>query len=256
MKTVAIITGIAVAIILAASAFFFFKCPLPSPLPPSPHDLPTIKLPNEIKGSVGEPVVIKSETNGRVVKWFTLDKNVKIFPSELLKDSKIAVAIAIAPGKYRVVAYTALNDTPSEVALANLIIAGNPGPDPDPDPEPNPPDPPPNPPDPWVKLFQAALDKEDSASKAKIKTLATIYKNAKKIVNQEDLKTVFQVRGAISSEISEKVGTDHLKQVRRAIATELNKLLPTDPNQVLNADTRLSLTRAFDRVGLALAALK
>ena len=125
--------------------------PNPNPNPPKPDpDVPVITIvvkgpasaSEEYDGNVGDFIELQANTNGKEVKWFTTDKNLHVFPADLLKDSKTNVVVSNVAGSYTVYAYTALNDLPSEIA-SQTIIVGAPQPQPvPPNPNPNPPVPP------------------------------------------------------------------------------------------------------------------
>lgn len=102
-----------------------------------------IRLPTEVRGQVGNFVVVPSETQGKEVRWKAIDQGLNVFPVHLLKDSKTCIVVAQAPGRYRLIAWTAQGDIPSEAAEC-LIVVGNP-PDPGPTPPPGPDPPPPGP---------------------------------------------------------------------------------------------------------------
>src|SRR5689334_14040074 len=76
-----------------------------------------IRLPAEVKGEVNDFITLKAETSGKIVKWIVLDKGLSMFPSDLLKDSKTAIVIGSKEGKYRIMAYTALDNEPSDPVI-------------------------------------------------------------------------------------------------------------------------------------------
>jgi len=125
---------------------------------------PTISIPAEIKGVVGQFIEVPATTNGKTVKWAVLypSTGLNLFPMDLLKDTKTAVAVANADGTYYLHAWTALNNIPSDLATCKIII-GNPVP-PQPIPVPPGPNPPqpippgPNPPPTPVKLSVLFVD--------------------------------------------------------------------------------------------------
>lgn len=98
-------------------------------------DEPTVKLPALVTGEPGDFISVKSESNGKAIRWFTADSALKLFPTDLLRDTKTAVVIGKTPGEYRLYAYTALADVPSEPASVRVVING-------PAPPPVPPTPP------------------------------------------------------------------------------------------------------------------
>lgn len=104
---------------------------------------PAIKLPAIVTGDPGDFISVKSESNGKTIRWFTADIALKLFPVELLKDTKTAVVIGKVPGEYRLFAYTALADVPSETVSVRVVITGvAPPPIPPTPPGPTPPAPP------------------------------------------------------------------------------------------------------------------
>ena len=114
------------------------------PTPPAPTT-PTISIPKEIQGVVGQFIEIPATTNGSTVKWAVLNQQgLNLFPMDLLKDTKTAVAVANADGIYYLHAWTALNDIPSDLSTCKITIGNPPTPVP-PTPTPVPPTPTPVP---------------------------------------------------------------------------------------------------------------
>lgn len=101
-----------------------------------------IKLPATVSGDPGAFIRVPSETAEKEVRWYAVDRGLQLFPVELLKDSKTAVVIANAKGRYRIIAWTAKGDIPSLHAECTVIIGDAPPVPPGPDPGPKPPDPP------------------------------------------------------------------------------------------------------------------
>jgi hypothetical protein len=112
---------------------------------PSPKEKVSLLVPTTVSGEPGDFIRITATTNGKVVKWYVVDKGLKIFPAELLIDTKTAVVSSNKPGKYRVLAYTALADDASDPAVCTVEVVGPvpppvpPGPTPGPVPDPTPP---------------------------------------------------------------------------------------------------------------------
>jgi hypothetical protein len=106
---------------------------------------PALKLPVEVYGTSNSFIVINAETAGAVVRWVPIDSGLSLLPPQLLRDSKSAVVMA-GKGRYRLLAFTAKGDEPSEPAIATIIVDGAPTQPPKPDP-PKPPDNPPPPPE-------------------------------------------------------------------------------------------------------------
>ena len=107
----------------------------------------SLTLPAEVKGDPGTFLSVPAATDGKAVRWVSLDAGLNLFPVELLKDSRTAV-VSGPKGRYRLLAYTAKGDVPSAPAICVVVIGESPPvpPKPDPDPVPPKPDSPPPPP--------------------------------------------------------------------------------------------------------------
>jgi len=106
---------------------------------------PELTLPKEVQAEPGAFAVVPAQTPGKAVSWKSIDAGLNLFPSALLKDSKTAVVIASKPGRYRLLAVTAVGDEVSEIA-ETVVVVGTPPPVPDdgkkdPPPDPRPVDP-------------------------------------------------------------------------------------------------------------------
>lgn len=105
----------------------------------------TITLPAEVKGNPEAFLSVPATTDGKVVRWVTMDAGLNVFPVELLKDSKTAVVTG-PKGRYRLLAYTAVGDVPSAPAICVVVIGeAPPVPPVPPGPDPVPPGPTPGP---------------------------------------------------------------------------------------------------------------
>lgn len=96
-----------------------------------------IELPREVRGSPGSFIKVPATTTGATVRWHAVDANLNLFPVELLRDTKTAVVIGMVPGRYKLLAWTAVNGEPTHAAECVVVIG---------DPPPVPPVPPPVPP--------------------------------------------------------------------------------------------------------------
>lgn len=105
---------------------------------------PAIVLPAEVKAEPGEFIALEAQAEGKVVRFVPLDPGLRMFPPALLASKKAAVFTATNPGKYRVLAYTAVGDEPSEPASCTVVV-GTPPPTPPGPPVPPAPDNPPGP---------------------------------------------------------------------------------------------------------------
>jgi hypothetical protein len=211
----------------------------------------SLKLPAEIKGEPGTFITITPETDGKAVKFITLDPGLSVFPSSLLKDSTIAVVLAGKPGRYRVLAYTAKGDLPSEPVITTVVVGDAPGPGPGPGPTP-----PPTPPDQLTQQISEALRYETDPDKAKLKdTLAALYRQGATVANNLSVTTWGQLFSAMQQAASTLGVRGKLPKVQAVISAHLSATLPTDPQRALAAE-RAKASETFLRVAAALEAAK
>jgi hypothetical protein len=89
---------------------------------------PSLVLPPEVHGKAGRPVALRATSTGSVVRWHCCgDADLYAI------DSHNVLLWGPAPGRYRVMAWTAAHDVPSDPAFCDLVIDGPaPGPTPPP----------------------------------------------------------------------------------------------------------------------------
>lgn len=185
----------------------------------------TITLPATVTGEPGAFISIPATTDGKEVRWYALDKGVNLFPTALLKDTKTAVVTAPKAGRYRVIAWTATGDVPSEAA-STVVVVGEPGPDPGPGPGPTP-----GPDSPLKKAIDAAFAAEtDPAKAAQIKYLASVYAGAGTLVDDPSVKMLSDLFALVSNTIHHPtlgIPRGALPKVSRAIGDYLNAEIGT-----------------------------
>ena len=89
-----------------------------------------IEMPATYTGAPGQFIAIRPiKTDGKIVQYFPLDNGLSVFPAALLNDTTATVVTAVKPGKYRLLAYTALADKPSLPVIVTVVVGdGNPEP--------------------------------------------------------------------------------------------------------------------------------
>jgi hypothetical protein len=217
---------------------------------------PVVKLPAAVKGEVGDYIVVKAETDSPVVKWKVLSTNLKMFPMELLKDTKTAVFHSTQPGKYRVMAWTAKGDVPSDAAECSIeVLATGPLPPPPPPPPPpgppNPPPPPPGPTDPFAQRIADAV-KTDKATDADKKATATamqgFYLSCKSNMDNKAFTTVGAFLASywkVSAALAEK---DACAEARRLCGEKVYGLFGEDADATLDDALRAKAAILFDQL--------
>lgn len=216
---------------------------------------PTIKIPSEITGKPGQFIEVKAETDGKVVRYFTFDQGLNIFPSALLSDKKATVCTATVPGKYRLLAYTAIGDNPSDPVMVTINIVGD---VPAPVPPPVPPAPvPPAPTDPFTNAIQAiygALQEPDASKNKDI--LADVYRQAATLAQDGRLRTIGELYLMIRQGSKKVLPESALITVRERISQELSSQLPIKADTELTPVIRGDCERMFSRVAAVLEAVK
>jgi hypothetical protein len=89
---------------------------------------PALDLPEKVTGEAGDFIEVPARTNGQSVRWVPMTSGLRVFPPTLLKDTRTAVVTAKANGTYRLLAYTALGDVPSDPDIC-LVVVGKADPD-------------------------------------------------------------------------------------------------------------------------------
>jgi len=214
---------------------------------------PKVEFQSPIAGRVGQYVVIKpTQLNGKAVKYFTSSPGLEVFPSDLLADKTATVVSSVLPGKYTLIAYTALGDIPSDPALIEVII-GNPSPNPTP---PSPPQPQPeNDPlmDSLLALWGALEEPNKLQSRDK---LAQIYRQSAAVYRDPAFASVGQAFQR-SKEISRSLLPDSaLNSLRVRIGEELKRVVPVDPSMPLTQDLRGSVASQLDRMAKLVESLR
>ena len=231
----------------------------------SAADNPYVKLPATVAARPGRLTVLHAETNGKTVRWVSLSEGADVLP--YLANS--AIFSAPLAGRYQVLAYTALDDTPSDPATTTIVVAEGPPAPPGPTPpEPVPPvppapvppaPPPPAPVDPFVAALQRAYTAEADTQKAARKTnLAALYRQGAKVALDPAVTTWGQLFDAMDR-AAKSPAVDvagKLAGMQGVIGAELQKQLSTDRAQPLNTGGRALAEKQFDRVAQALEQVK
>ncbi len=221
-----------------------------------------LKLPAEVKGQPGKFISIKAETMGKRVRWRAVDPGLEILDGlPCLKEGKEIRCIACKPGRYRVEAYTSINDEPTPIVVCTVVIGDAP-PGPKPPPNPNPPNPPI---DPLLARFAAALGVDGGptpVNRAQLVALAGLYEAAADHAGKPGTTTVGMLLDDIRKVAYGQGGQpglirpDVLIGVRKAISAEVVNVLGDEPSAPMDAVTRARAVDLFRRIAVALAKLQ
>lgn len=206
----------------------------------------SLEVPAEVTGEPSTFVIVRAKTDCAQLRWVVLDPGLSLIPPQLLKDSHTAVVMAGKAGRYRILAYGAKGDFPTEPVVSVVVIGGTPTPDPV---KPDPVKPDPKPPlDPLTKTFQDAYNAEkDSAT---LFVLVELWGTASKQVLGDNVKNSAQMLQALRQSTTAIVG-DKCKQLRRVIADHLNNDIGVSVIDY-NPELRKKHSEAFLRVSQSL----
>src|SRR5581483_2771839 len=90
---------------------------------------PDIALPSEMKADVGKLVKINANTSCKTVKWLVESDKANIIE---LESTKSAIFASSTSGTYKVYAWTAKGNKPSDAAVCVVTVGDNPNPPPNP----------------------------------------------------------------------------------------------------------------------------
>ena len=218
---------------------------------------PDISLPDTARTDVGVFLPITATTKGEVVQFVALDQGLSIFPANLLADKKTTVVVASKAGRYRVLAYTSIENKPSLPAIITVVV-GNP-PD-DSKPDNNKPDNNANSLDPEfvssIKSIYGGLQEADKATSAK--KLSVIYDIAATEADNANHKVIGDFFAAYKSAIAKGMPANKLMAVKDSVSDFLDTQLGTDPsllNQNFDAKTRSKFKSLFSQLSKLLGGL-
>lgn len=225
---------------------------------PIPHavnadDLPPPLKVNDVRAVVGDWIVLRADTEGRIVRWKCMDRGLRLAPPELaLRDAKTTLATASRPGKYRVVCVTAKDDVPSEIIEFQVTVEAD-GPDPPPEPKP------PEPADPLGRKLREALqaDSGDAAkNKEYVAALAGFYSAMAKHVSTGQVVTVGDLLSDYRNAIPAILPNGAILSVRKVCGEETAAVAGVEPDRKIDSNLKSKLVDLFTRLASVLDALK
>ena len=198
-----------------------------------------VELPETIKGEPGAFVTVRPLVlEGGGVEYYPLDPGLSVFPSSLLVDKTVLVFTAPKPGRYRLLAYTAKGDKPSQPAICTVVIGDAPAPNPGPGPGPNPgPNPLPSDitTDPLYQAFESVCGGlQEPNMKANLAKYAAAWAKAGP---QVDGKTLGQWNAAVkAAATAEGLPLGSLAAIRERVGEEVTPQVGNDPAMPLAGD--------------------
>ena len=205
---------------------------------------PTVSLPPAVAARPGRLVQIAAKTDCKLVRWYLAGEDADLI---VMESTRSAIFSAMAPGRYKILAWTAAADTPSEAAVCVVTVGSAP---------PAPPEPV-APTDPLAEAFRALFETYQDSDKAKqVAALADVYRRAAKAAGDPEIKTagdlfMFARRQALAA-----LPPMALEAIRNRLGEELAAVLPTDPDAALTPSIRTAATEIYSRLAKILESLK
>ena len=203
-----------------------------------------VELPAEIKGEVSSFIAVRPKTDGKLVRYYSLDFGLNSFPAELLSDPTATVVTAPKPGRYRLLAYTALGDRPSDPVIVTIVVGGAA---------------PPTPPVPTPGEYERSLldiygALQDSDRDATRIALAKVYRACvtECMGSHPTAGDLYQALVKIAS----AVPASKLSTLRDRVGSEVSKVVPNDPTLPITAAQRASVGDIYERTATLLESIR
>ena len=203
-----------------------------------------VEMPAEIRGEVGSFIAVRPKTDGKLVRYYSLDSGLNSFPAELLSDPTATVVTAPKPGRYRLLAYTALGDRPSDPVIVTIVVGGAA---------------PPTPPVPTpgeyerslLDIYGALQDTDRDATRI---ALAKVYRACvtECMGNHATAGDLYQALVKIAS----AVPATKLSTLRDRVGAEVSKVVPNDPTLPITAAQRASVGDIYERTATLLESIR
>jgi|GEM_PF-507881 len=194
---------------------------------------PSVTLPRDLTAKPGRLLKIEANTTGKSIRWVNVSEDADLIVSE---SGKWAIFSATAPGKYRVFAWTAFQDIPSEAAVCTITV------------EPSQPVPPPSPEDSLKAAVQAIYGADTNPQKSVHKdNLISSYGEFARTIRNPKWTTAGEFYKACRATISSLMRDEDLQAIREKFGEELNRRLPTDPGTLLTDTHRADAVSLFTR---------
>lgn len=209
----------------------------------SAQEAPKIELTKEISADVGDPVAIKAKTTGKIIKWLILDadkRGIIAFPAEL-KNPNEMVFICKKPGNWKVLAYTALGDIPSEPAICVIKVAGGIDPVPDPDKDPLTIE--------LQKIYNTLPQKDKAEALVDLTALYNVLATTLvKAETQAKIKNVGELRAFIVEASSRVLPVDSIRPIRERLDKAMILELPVKTSDTVDFEAVSAVFKKYHKI--------
>ena len=198
---------------------------------------PKVELPATLNAKPGRLIQITAKTEQKAVKWFLASSDADLI---VMESTKTAIFSAMIPGDYRLIAYTAASDVPSDPSIC-IVTVGNIAPIP------------PN--DPLAVALEniwGALQEPDSKT-SKAALIAT-YRDGAALVDDPKIVDFGAFHAALLAARRKRLADDKLLTIRERISAEW-QTLGDAPETLLTSEIRGKIRNIMARVVAALEKL-
>lgn len=205
---------------------------------------PKVELPAELTAKPGRLIQISAKSEQKTIRWFLAGGDADLI---IMESTRTAIFSAMEPGNYKIVAYSAAGDVPSEPAICVVSVG-----------DPKPPSPiiPPLPSDPLATALAAiwgGLQEPDRmASKS---GLTEAFRQGVTLADDKALLDLGAFTAALRKARMAKVSDGKLMAIRERIGEEL-ATLGEDSQTAFGPELRAKAKAICGRVVAALEALK
>ena len=204
---------------------------------------PIVELPKELSIRSGRLLKIEAKSAGKTVKWVNTSDDADLIVSE---SGRWAIFSSTVAGTYKIFAWTAAGDMPSEAAICTIIVGGGIPPPPTPDPA-----------SPLKSSLQAIYGADGDPKKAEYKTtLIALYAELSKAAIDDSLISVGDFYSLAKKSANSVLPADALPAMREKISNEFGKVFPDDPTAKLTPEIRSVLASTFTAMSRLLGEIK
>lgn len=205
---------------------------------------PTVSLPPTVAARPGRLVQIAARTDCKLIRWYLAGDDADLI---VMESTRSAIFSAVAPGQYKILAWTAAGDIPSEPAVCVVTVGSAP---------PVPPGPV-APTDPLAVALQGLFETYQDPDKAKqVAALADVYRRAGKAATDPEIKTAGDLFAFARRQALAALPPMALEAIRNRLGEELAAVLPTEPDAALTPSIRTAATEIYSRLAKILESLK
>lgn len=205
---------------------------------------PTVSLPPAVAARPGRLVQIAAKTDCKLVRWYLAGDDADLI---VMESTRSAIFSAMAPGRYRILAWTAAGDIPSEPAVCVVTVGSAP---------PVPPGPV-EPTDPLAVALKGLLEANQDPDKTKqLVALADVYRRAGRAATDPEIKTAGDLFAFARRQALAALPPMALEAIRAKLGEELAAVLPTDPDAALTPSIRTAATEIYNKLAGILESLK